>query len=127
LTFLVGNVLFGDFDGSPADVESASGITGHGGDFSASELNRIGLDNHLIDAGQSALNDGHELGMGVAGKGDARKTKSAGNFIGQCSLGKIHGVGHGEHDQSGMSQLWPVEEVVHDALVTGDELVEFVH
>src|ERR1700733_1257349 len=55
------------------------------------------------------------------------RTKSTTDLIAECSLWKIHCVCYSKDNQSAVSKLWPVEEVIHDALILSDKLVQFVH
>ena len=55
-----------------------------------------------------------------------RLTKSTSNFAAQLALGQIHRVGYGDHDQSRVRQMRPVEEVVDDLLALREHLIEFV-
>ena len=120
-------LLFGHLDGAAADIECASRIAGDDGDLAGGELDRVGVDDAARHALEARADDGHELAVVVAGEGDGAEAEAAADLVAERAFGQVHGVGDGEDDQAAVAQLWPVEEVVHDLLVLGDELVEFVH
>lgn len=49
------------------------------------------------------------------------------NLVRHHSLGKIHCVGNGQHDQARMAAHGPVEQLVHDGVFGCDKLVELVY
>ena len=54
-------------------------------------------------------------------------TEPAANFVTQGAFRQIHRVGYGKDNQPTVPKPGPVEEVVHDGLVLGDQLIQFVH
>jgi len=65
--------------------------------------------------------------VSVTREEDTREAEAAADFVAEGSLWEIHCVGDCKNDQTAVAQARPVEEIVHDALVLGDELVELVH
>lgn len=65
--------------------------------------------------------------MLVARESNTGQAETGGDLIAKRPFGEVHGVSDGEDDKARVAQRGPVEEVVHDGLVLGDQLVQFVH
>lgn len=117
----------GQLDGPPADVKSAPRVTAYGSDLATRELDGVGLDDVARHTLEPRLDDLHKLLVVVPRKRNARKPEATADLVAEGPLGQVHSVGYRQHDQPGVPQAGPVEEVVHDALVFRDELVELVH
>lgn len=82
VTFIViGLGLFGDLDGSAADVEGSTRVASDNGDFTRRELDGILVHYIAWDAFEAGGYDGHELFVVVAWKGDRGQAKPTADLV----------------------------------------------
>ena len=46
------------------------------------------------------------------------------NPVHHHTLGQVHGVGDGKHDEASVGSGWPIKQVVHHRLLTGPQQVQ---
>ena len=112
-------------DRPPTDVQRLACVAQHRRDLPRAELDRVVIE-HAIETAQPRLEDLAELLVVVGLEREPVLAEPRPDLGGEVLLGQIHRVGDGDDDEARVRLGRPVEKIVDDVVLLGEELIDLV-